>query len=451
MKYISNKYKKITVLILLVFCCFVISTGEAFCDSISADLTGNNSCNIGDTVTLSLTYKGTQFGTAKAEIEYDTSVLQYESCSAVAYGGNGVISISLTSGGSDTLSCMIKFKAIKAGDAYVKAHTIEAYGLDETQYSAATKTMNISVKNPSTAASSNANLSHLSVSAGSLSPAFSPSKTSYTVNVANNVTVCTVSATAQDNEAKISISGSPNLSVGNNVRSVTVTAENGTTKTYTITIIRAAAGSSEPGEDQEEQPPEERPEEIRVTVGDKEYIVNEDISENDFPVGFTMTVIQYNDVDVPVIVDMDLNYTLIMLTDPDTGDSAWFFYDDESGEFSASTDITAEEAMEYANLKAKIAAETSEEEGLAAGDRLLIIAFGSTVGLLAICIIILQAKILSRKKKRKAAPAPALESAEDNDEDSLDEERLGMETEIAGGEAETAETDGETGSEEAEK
>lgn len=410
MKHISNKYKKITVLILLVCCCFVISTGEAFCDSISVGLTGNNSCNIGDTVTLSLTYKGTQFGTAKAEIKYDPKVLQYESCTAVAHGGNGVISISLTSGGSDTLSCMIKFKAIKAGNAYVEAHTIEAYGLDETQYSASTKKMNISVKNPSPSVSSNANLSRLSVSAGSLSPAFSPSRTSYTVNVSNDVKICTLSAATEDDGATYTVSGSKNLSVGKNVRTVTVTAENGATRTYTITIIRAAAGSGNTSEEdtgetddpQDNEQEETRPEDIKVTINDKDYIVNEEIDENDFPAGFTMTIIQYNDIDIPAIVDMDLNYTLVMLTDPDTGDSSWFFYDEESGEFNEDMKLSAEDVMEYASLKALSDDDLQTNQSRDSGNRTLLIILAGTVVLLAAFIIALQIMILKDRRKRGA-------------------------------------------------
>ena len=52
-----------------------------------------------------------------------------------------------------------------------------------------------------------------------------------------------LSAATEDDGATYTVSGSKNLSVGKNVRTVTVTAENGATRTYTITIIRAAAES----------------------------------------------------------------------------------------------------------------------------------------------------------------------------------------------------------------
>ena len=84
--------------------------------------------------------------------------------------------------------------------------------IDFNPMSGATKSVAVTVKNPSQAASGNANLSSLKVSAGSLSPSFSPNTTSYTVNVANSVTTCTMTATKADPNATLSVSGSASLS-----------------------------------------------------------------------------------------------------------------------------------------------------------------------------------------------------------------------------------------------
>ena len=242
-----------------------------------------------------------------------------------------------------------------------------------------------------------------------MSPAFSPSRTSYTVNVSNDVKICTLSAATEDDGATYTVSGSKNLSVGKNVRTVTVTAENGATKTYTVTIIRAAAGSGNTSEDpgetddpQDNEQEETRPEDIKVTVNDNEYIVNEDIDENDFPAGFTMTIIKYNDIDIPAIVDMDLNYTLVMLTDPDTGDASWFFYDEESGEFNEDMKLSAEDVMEYASLKALSDDDLQTNQSRDSGNRTLLIILAGTVALLAAFIIALQIMILKDRRKRGA-------------------------------------------------
>jgi tRNA threonylcarbamoyladenosine modification (KEOPS) complex Pcc1 subunit len=102
------------------------------------------------------------------------------------------------------------------------------------------------------AASSNASLSGLAISAGALTPAFAGATLDYTAVVSNATTSLTVTPTTADATATVTFngnavtSGSPsgaiNLAVGDNVVTVVVTAQDGTTTTtYTITVTRAAA------------------------------------------------------------------------------------------------------------------------------------------------------------------------------------------------------------------
>lgn len=99
------------------------------------------------------------------------------------------------------------------------------------------------------ALSSNANLSALSLSDGTLSPTFAGSTTSYTATVANSVTSITVTPTVDEADATLTVagsaatSGSPSgaipLNVGTNTITTVVTAPNGTTtKSYQIAVTR---------------------------------------------------------------------------------------------------------------------------------------------------------------------------------------------------------------------
>jgi uncharacterized membrane protein len=96
----------------------------------------------------------------------------------------------------------------------------------------------------STPLSSNANLGSLSVSPGDLNPAFSPNTTEYTVLVSNSVTSFDVAATVADT-GKAALAQSPQnpvpLSGASTIITLTVTAENGTTKTYTVTVNKTTA------------------------------------------------------------------------------------------------------------------------------------------------------------------------------------------------------------------
>ena len=85
--------------------------------------------------------------------------------------------------------------------------------------------------------SSNANLSNLGIRPHDFT-GFSPSKTSYSVTVPSDTESVEVYAQVADNGAKVSGTGTVSLDEGENVVNVTVTAEDGTTKTYTINITR---------------------------------------------------------------------------------------------------------------------------------------------------------------------------------------------------------------------
>ncbi len=104
------------------------------------------------------------------------------------------------------------------------------------------------------AISSNANLSGLETSLGTLSPGFTTRETAYTVTVANNVAYLTVTPTAADKSATVAVNGTPvtsgspsgpiPLRVGANTIKVIVTAEDGPKRTYTIIVTRTGPSIS---------------------------------------------------------------------------------------------------------------------------------------------------------------------------------------------------------------
>ena len=112
-----------------------------------------------------------------------------------------------------------------------------------------------------TAKSSNTNLSNLGIRPNDFT-GFTPTRTSYSVTVPNNVTSVEVYASKGQSGQTISGTGTKNLSEGTNTFNVIVTAEDGvTTKTYTIAVTREPAEETEDPEEPEEEMPEEQPEE----------------------------------------------------------------------------------------------------------------------------------------------------------------------------------------------
>ncbi len=113
-----------------------------------------------------------------------------------------------------------------------------------------TKTYTVTVTRA--APSTNANLSGLVLSSGTLSPAFTAGTLTYTASVGNGVVSLTVTPTIADATATVTVngtavasgsaSGAIALVVGDNTVTTVVTAQDGsTTRTYTVTVTRAAA------------------------------------------------------------------------------------------------------------------------------------------------------------------------------------------------------------------
>ena len=118
------------------------------------------------------------------------------------------------------------------------------------QDGATTKTYTVTV----TRLSDDADLSNLSLSAGTLSPVFAAATTSYTATVSNITTSITVTPTTTDATATLTVngaavtsgypSGNIALATGANNITVIVTAQDNSTKTYTVNVTRAAAAQS---------------------------------------------------------------------------------------------------------------------------------------------------------------------------------------------------------------
>lgn len=373
---------------------------NTFGTSAGATLSGTASTKKGEKFTVTLTYTGATFGSADVTFKYDRNVLQYVSSTDGPQSADGVFIQSIVNEyGTQSLSCSVTFKVIGTGKTEITAETTNLYDLDGNPLGInkiAPKVVSIT-DSTSTSVSGNANLASLKVSAGSLSPAFSANTTSYTVNVGHDVTVCTVSASTADSGAKWSITGSSSLAVGQNTRKITVTAANGATKTYTLNIYRAAADDGDDKDDDDDK--EERPDEIKVTVGDKEYIVVENFGDKDAPQGFAMSVAKLGEYEIPAFVDKNLKYTLVLLKDGETGDEKWFFYDEEKDEFSSNAALTPEEIIAYEEAVENAGKNEEPEEKGIKTETILLIVLGVTGAALLGVVIALQVKLIRNKRQ----------------------------------------------------
>lgn len=113
--------------------------------------------------------------------------------------------------------------------------------LTVTAANGATRRYTISVTrqpDPTATLSSDADLADLTPSEGKLTPAFAPNITEYAVYVPYETTKLSLSATAKDSKAMGVTQPDAALKQGDNVLTVTCTAEDGTTRDYTVHVVR---------------------------------------------------------------------------------------------------------------------------------------------------------------------------------------------------------------------
>lgn len=87
--------------------------------------------------------------------------------------------------------------------------------------------------------STNKALKELIVEGYELTPEFNPETTRYSITLEDDeVDKLDITATAEDEKAKVTITGNENLDIENNIIRITVTAEDGTTRIYSISVLK---------------------------------------------------------------------------------------------------------------------------------------------------------------------------------------------------------------------
>lgn len=248
--------------------------------------------------------------------------------SSIWVDGNG--SVSVTAGASGTTS--------------VTVTALDATGYDESRITGS-KSVSVSIKKTSNNTSNSSNspnspssslnntkpssnststsqtvaekksgenkLSSLSISEGTLSPAFTASTTTYKVDLTSDVKTITIKAKAKDSKATVSGTGEKELHVGENNIKISVTAENGSVKRYTISVYVI-----------------EKPTQFIDYNGQQLGVLN-DLSKIDTPKGFEKTTITIDNKEVTALKNDKLGLTLLYLQD-EKQQTGFYIYDLEN-------------------------------------------------------------------------------------------------------------------------
>lgn len=264
--------------------------------------------NVGETVNVTVNFSpGKKMYAVEGILSYDSSVLKFISGDG-ANGSGGSVKIALPAS-SSSISTILKFKAIGVGSGSISVGDCSYVNSNEQTKSLSGAAAKLSVVDKS-ALSSDGYLKSLELSDGNLYPAFSKTVYNYSVKVDNNVKSVSVSAVASHNKASVKVSGSDELKVGNNQRVITVTAENGGTKRYTVNIVRL----SKDGETASEPPALEVNKDLSVNIEGETYYISNNIENCKKPSGFSVEELDFSGTIVPCYSNKD-GYNIIYVTD----------------------------------------------------------------------------------------------------------------------------------------
>ena len=305
--------KKIFIICTVVFALLLCMTQSVFAAGISVTA-GQSSVKVGNTVAFTIT------------VPSNTQAWTYQ----VAWSDN----LTYVSGdtepmgfeGNSTRNQLI-FKANGEGTGKVWIAG-GSYSIDRQPYDAsgsATVTI-VSASQPSQgydhgdfdddppapSKSSNNALASLTVSAGELAPAFDPTITDYTLSLPLRTNKITFTATPSDSKATVQGDGEVALRSGENKVAVVVTAEDGSAKTYNITVKVAREPT------------------VFFSLNGESLGVMQDTDGVTPPAGFSPTTVPYSGEELPAWTNA-AGQMLLYLVNQDTLAAGFYLYDEAEG------------------------------------------------------------------------------------------------------------------------
>lgn len=305
--------KKIFMICTVVFALLLCMTQSVFAASISVTA-GQSSVKVGNTVAFTIT------------VPPKTQAWTYQ----VAWSDN----LTYVSGdtepmgfeGNSTRNQLI-FKANREGTGKVWIAG-GSYSIDRQPYDASgSATVSIvSASQPSQgydhgdfdddpptpSKSSNNALASLTVSAGELAPAFDPTITDYTLSLPLRTNKITFTATPSDSKATVQGDGEVALRGGENKVAVVVTAEDGSAKTYNITVKVAREPT------------------VFFSLNGESLGVMQDTDGVTPPAGFSPTTVPYSGEELPAWTNA-AGQMLLYLVNQDTLAAGFYLYDEAEG------------------------------------------------------------------------------------------------------------------------
>lgn len=304
-------FRKFSLSLLLTGAMLLCLVQTSFADGISVSA-GQGSVSVGKTVAFSIT------------VPSGSEAWTY----SVSWSGNLTLESGDTApmgfeGDSRTNQLVFRANSTGTGTVSISAGSYCIAGVDYDASGSASVTIVAASEpddsepdyTPSTPGKSGNNaLSALTVSAGTLTPAFDPAITEYTLSLPSQSDRLTITANPSDSRATVQGDGDISLQDGETSLSVVVTAEDGSAKAYTITVQVAQAPT------------------LFLDYNGQRLGVVKDVSQVTPPAGFAPAEpITYSGDTLPIWTDVSGKRTLVYLMDEKTSAQGFYLFSQTTG------------------------------------------------------------------------------------------------------------------------
>lgn len=314
MKKVIKLFSTLFISLLLIFSHTMnvnAASGTISVSSSTSKVVVGNTFNV--TVKIS---SGTALGSWEWTISYDKNKLKLVS-------GESNVADTFQKEGTKSQSYTYKFKAVGTGSSKVTVKSYGAFDINEKSLSLSVGSKTISVITQAqleASYSKNNNLKSLSVDGLKLDSNFSKDKLEYKTEADSNTEEIKINATAEDSKSSVIGSGTHKVSEGENKFNITVTAENGSTKTYVL-IVNV-----------------KDPNPIKIPIGNEELIVIKRESSLQTPEGFEKTTVELENQKVPGFYNELNDFTLLGLKDNE-GNIKLYLYDIKNQKYTKYVEV----------------------------------------------------------------------------------------------------------------
>ncbi|MDD2489746.1 MAG: cadherin-like beta sandwich domain-containing protein [Bacilli bacterium] len=312
----KTNYLLLFIFTVLITFIFNIETVNAVTGTFSVKASSTNVL-IGNNVKITVTVSSAApIGAWEFVLNYDSSILKLISSTPNTY------IVDYGDGTKKSASYTYTFKTLKTGKTTVAVRDAAIIDYDnETEMAITKKSTTVTVSKPVIIEkSSNANLKELLPSKGTLSPSFDPNITEYDININELIDKFIITANPEDDKSSIIGDGEVTLTEGINVFEIKVTAEDGTTKTYTINTYII----------------DENP--IEVNINGNKYTIIKNTPFTTVPHNYIQTSIPINGIEVVAYENNITKFILIALKNKD-GESSLFIYDPNQEKYTKYNEI----------------------------------------------------------------------------------------------------------------